>query len=84
MNYPYMVKVTNEDVMRIPSISVEKLLEYTKDTKKCITNASCIRAMTDEELARFLWGFSLEKYANDDGCIHIKALLGWLKSSGGI
>jgi hypothetical protein len=46
--------------------------------------ASCIRAMTDEELARFLWGFRKEKYANDDGFINIKTLLSWLKSSGGI
>jgi hypothetical protein len=84
MNYPYFVKVTEEDLKNIPSLSVEKLLEYKKDVNKCMTRASCIRVMTDEELARFLWGFRKEKYANDDGFINIKTLLSWLKSSGGI
>lgn len=44
------------------------------------TNADRIRAMTDEELADFFWGFHFEDYSLEDGvCYTKRKLLKWLK-----
>lgn len=52
----------------------------SKWKSKPLTNADRIRAMTDEELADFLWGFDYEAASKEcEGVCTLRRLISWLK-----
>ena len=60
---------------------VEKLAEYEdKEEKQPKTNADRIRAMSDEELSVFLWGFEKQEIAMDgEYFLNRNKITEWLK-----